>query len=359
MQMQEETHGEEDEPTDAELREYVTAEVDACEDLMSITARGIRHDAQLRFGFDLRARSQLISDWALEAAHAKQARGGGAGAVLDEDDEDGAPAADGPEERGEEDGAPAADGLDEDGPNPNPNPNVLAVFVGGGGGADDARAGSASDSDAAPEEEDDEGLEGLRAAVLALTAFVRALPTVVLGAEGGEYEEAVSSLDRAARLCRHAGAQLARPEMAAEFARLERHARELQVSLRAYITKRAVVTSSRTMSRPAHGAARRARARAPKLQRAGARSVRTRAVGVATRQLLRELESEDAQSSIHDPATAAERSSDELVVQLYARMRRDFGGVLVHLEATGVTEARVKALISLELEQSMQPLLLL
>ncbi|KAJ1639032.1 hypothetical protein T492DRAFT_939664 [Pavlovales sp. CCMP2436] len=311
-------------PTDSELCAFVFAAVDVCTDLMEITARKIRHDAQARFGVDLRSRSQEISDWALDAAHAKQER------VCTEDVLPGsAPSGDALQE--EDGGAPAAmdllgaeDALEEDAsPEEEDDEEAEEKDEGEGGAVEDDEAPSA--------------VEGLGAAVLALAAFLRALPTVVHASKDGEHEGADLSLDRAARHCRHAGDSLEKlvsPALVTALARLERHARELQGSLRA------------CPKRPAHGTVRRGCA-PPKLRRARPGSVRTRAVGVATRQLLKEYESED-------PAAASERSSVELVALLYARMRTDFGGVLDILESTGLTEARVKTLIGLELEQSMK-----
>lgn len=313
-------------PSDDDLRAFVTAAVRSCADLMALSARQIRHDAQVRWGADLRARSAQISQWAVQAAERRRDADAGDAAALD---------------------SPASD------PSSSTEAPAIASAV-------------------RPE---------LASGAVALCAFVGALPSVLLGLEEGECELAEEGLRHAARLCRDArnvaraqaepggsptstdDAPPRSPSRSLErtkgplpdralldraYAKLEKRADEIVLALRSALASRshALVRPGRQLRVSGE----------PKFKRARAACGRTRAVGVLTRQILRQLDSEGGLGARGAAGSDAEapRGSEARVDAVYSRMSRSYGALLVRLFGDaaegGRAEERVRALIGEEVE---------
>jgi hypothetical protein len=286
-------------PTDEELRAFVGSRVARCDDLMALTARQIRREAQLHWRVDLNARAASIGLWAVEAAEAVSARAG----------------------------APAG--------------------AGSGGVARLARdvvePTDLNDATA----HDQRTASALASGVLALASYVCALSLTVHGLADGEHEQAAEALHRAGRLARDARARLADAHADGRydgwFARVESEVVALARALRDALARAALASTAQQSGRE------------PKLRRAKAATARTRAIAVLTRQLLVGLERERGAGA--DGPRAALAAEPGTVDDLFARMRSEYAPVITRLfpiSDEGV-EAHVKALIARELSCETQP----
>ncbi|KAG8462532.1 hypothetical protein KFE25_010357 [Diacronema lutheri] len=309
-------------PTDEELRSFVGAAVRDCDDLMTLSSRQIRHEAQVRWRVDLRPRVAQISAWALEAAATKS------------------PAANV--------GTPAAREADS-------MPATSAAPV-----ADAWRVQRVADTPPVLP-------PALLPSITALHALARAFPAVVHGVHDGEFEQADEALRYAARLCRTArmaqasadagGAPscqpAATPALAASLASLEARASDLSSALRTAVSS----------ARAHEGEARRRKRAMPR--RTHAPCSRTRAVGVLTRELLRQLRAEHGSALFDtrvgtgganggaDSESGAQSLRESVAGRIFTRLCQRHGALLARLfgEPTSSERvaARIRALVSEEI----------